>query len=164
MPLPRVGISQLNMENMALKRSVLKAARTHLENTAAELRERIADLKAVTIGDENAESASQTESTRGSDVELMNSLGEQLVHVQQDLDHLSTLDAAGPMDTVQFGALVLTDQRNFLIAASMDEFNAAGLRFLGVTPKAPVIQALYGKKVGDHAVVNGVTYTVKAIH
>lgn len=164
MPKPPGVISLLNMENTALKKSVLKAARTHLENTAVELRERIADLKAVTIGDENSESASQTESTRGSDVELMNSLGEQLVHVQQDLDRLSTLDAAAPMEMVQFGAVVFTDQRNFLIAASLDEFDAAGHRFLGVTPKAPVIQALYGKKVGDHAVVNGVTYTVQAVH
>ena len=151
------------MEPVALKRGVLKAARTHLENNAAELRERISELRAVTIGDENAESASQTESTRGSDVELMNSLGEQLVHVQQELERLKAVEEAAAMNTVQYGAVVHTDQRNFLIATSMDEFDAGGYRYLGVTPKAPVIQALYGKKVGEQATVNGITYTIKAI-
>ncbi|MFN9325392.1 MAG: hypothetical protein ACK6A5_08390 [Flavobacteriales bacterium] len=151
------------MEPVALKRGVLKAARTHLENNAGELRERISELRAVTIGDENAESASQTESTRGSDVELMNSLGEQLVHVQQELERLKAVEEAAAMNTVQYGAVVHTDQRNFLIATSMDEFDAGGYRYLGVTPKAPLIQALYGKKVGEQATVNGITYTIKAI-
>lgn len=151
------------MEPVAHKRSVLKAARTHLENSAAELRERITELKAVTIGDENAESASQTESTRGSDVELMNSLGEQLVHVQQELERMKAVEEAGPMNTVQYGAVVHTDQRNFLIATSIDEFDAGGFRYLGVTPKAPVIQALYGKKMGEQATINGVTYAIMSI-
>lgn len=151
------------MEPVSHKRSVLKAARTHLENSAAEMRERISELKAVTIGDENAESASQTESTRGSDVELMNSLGEQLMHVQQELERMKAVEEAGPMNTVQYGAVVHTDQRNFLIATSIDEFDAGGFRYLGVTPKAPVIQALYGKKVGEQATINGVTYAITSI-
>ena len=151
------------MDQPSHKRSVLKAARTHLDNTAAELRERISELRAVTIGDENAESASQTESTRGSDVELMNSLGEQLVHVQQELERMKAVEEAGPMNTVQYGAVVHTDQRHFLIATSIDEFDAGGFRYLGVTPKAPVIQALYGKKVGEQATINGVTYAITSI-
>ena len=48
------------MDHTSLKRSVLKAARSHLENTLADLMGRIQDLRSVTIGDANAESASQT--------------------------------------------------------------------------------------------------------
>ena len=151
------------MEPTAQKRAVLKAARTHLENIAAELKERIAELRTVTVGDAEHETASQTESTRGGDVDLMNALSEQLVQVQHDLDRLQALDAAQPCETVQFGAVVHTDQRNFLIAASMDEFDAGGLRYLGVTPKAPVIQALLSMRVGESATVNGTTYRIQAI-
>ncbi len=94
------------MDHTSLKRSVLKAARSHLENTLADLMGRIQDLRSVTIGDANAESASQTESTKGSDVELMNLLGEQQVTVQRDLETLSTIDPAVHLEVVQFGAVV----------------------------------------------------------
>src|SRR5688572_10370565 len=118
------------MDPIALKRSVLEAARLRLATTADELQERITDLRAVTIGDDNAESASQTESTRGSDVELMNSLGDQHEHILQDIDRLGQIDPAVKLDTVQYGAVVHTDQRYFLIAASLEEFEAGKRKYL----------------------------------
>jgi len=151
------------MDHTALKRSVLKAARTRLEATAAELRERIDDLKAVTIGDDNAESASQTESTRGSDLELMNSLSEQHEHTLRDLDVLERIDPAVKLDLVQYGAVVHTDQRNFLIAASLEEFNAGGRLYLGVSTKAPLIQELSGRKPGEKVTFNGTAYAIQDV-
>lgn len=151
------------MDHTATKKAVLKAARARLENTAAELKARIEELKAVTIGDDNAESASQTESTRGSDVGLMNSLGEQYAHILQDLDRIQNVDAETRMDSIQFGAVVHTNQRNFLIGASLEEFDAGGKRYLGVTPKAPLVQALYGRKAGEVATVNGVEYAIAEV-
>lgn len=151
------------MDRIATKRAVLKAARTRMEDTAAELKARIEELKAVTIGDDNADSASQTESRRGGDVDLMNSLGAQLEHVLQDLDRLSIISPESPMDSVQFGAVVHTSARNLLIGFSLEEFDAGGKRYLGVTPKAPLVQALYGRKTGEYATVNGVEYEVQGI-
>lgn len=151
------------MDHTALKRSVLKAAHTKLLDTAAELRDRIAELKAVTIGGDNAESASQTESTRGGDLELMNSLSEQLDHIQTDLEHLDAIEPTVKLDIVQYGAVVHTDQRNFLIAASLEEFDAGGKYYLGVSTKAPLIQALTGKAVGDSVDFNGIIYTIQDI-
>ena len=151
------------MDHTALKKSVLKAARTRLEATASELRTRIDELKAVTIGDDNAESASQTESTRGGDVELMNSLGEQYEHIQKDLEQLQHIEPAVKLDIVQYGALVHTDQRNFLVAASLEEFDAGGKWYLGVSTKAPLIQTMTGKGVGESVSFNGTTYTIQDI-
>jgi transcription elongation GreA/GreB family factor len=151
------------MDPIATKKAVLKAARTRLENTAAELRARIDELKAVTIGDDNAESASQTESTRGSDVDLMNSLGAQLEHVLQDIDRLAIVSPEARMDRVQFGAVVHTDRRNLLVGFSLEEFDAAGRRYLGVTPKAPLVQALVGRKAGETATVNGMDYAITEV-
>lgn len=128
-----------------------------------ELKERIGDLQAVTIGDDNAESASQTESTHGSDVELMNSLSEQIMAFQQDMDRLDGIDAAGTMDSIQYGALVHTDKRNFLIATSVEEFEVNGRPYLGVTSKAPLIQKLMGHKAGDEVEFNGVKYKIKEV-
>lgn len=151
------------MDSIATKKAVLKAARTRLENTATELKARINELKAVTIGDDNAESASQTESTRGSDVDLMNSLGMQLDHVLQDIDRLAIVSPDARMESVQFGAVVHTEKRNLLVGFSLEEFDAGGRRYLGVTPKAPLVQALYGRKAGEAATVNGVEYRIAEV-
>lgn len=151
------------MDRIATKKAVLKAARARMENTAAELKARIQELRAVTIGDDNAETASQTESTRGGDVDLMNSLSAQLEHVLLDLDRLSIVAPEAPMDSVQFGAVVHTSARNLLIGFSLEEFDAGGRRYLGVTPKAPLVQALYGRRAGESATVNGQEYLVQEI-
>jgi transcription elongation GreA/GreB family factor len=151
------------MKNIALKKSVLEAARTRMEATAAQLKERIKDLRAVTIGDDNAESASQTESTHGSDVELMNSLGDQLEILQQDLDRLAEIDATSELESVQYGAVIHTDKRNFLIAASVEEFEVDGRSYLGVTAMAPLIHAMLGRKAGEEVTFNGITYKIKEV-
>ncbi|MCB0764922.1 MAG: hypothetical protein KDB84_09465, partial [Flavobacteriales bacterium] len=126
-----------------------------LRSNAQEIKERIDDLKAVTIGDENADSASQTESTRGSDVELMRSLGEQYEHVLQDIDRLQDIDPSVRMQVVQYGAVVITRDRHLLVAASIEEFEADGAHFLGVSTRAPLVQALSGSKVGDEMEFQG---------
>jgi len=151
------------MDQTSLKRSVLKAARTRLDSTTVELRDRITELRSVTIGDDNAESASQTESTRGGDVELMNSLGEQLEIIKRDLEQIDLIDPSVKLDIVQYGAVVHTDKRNFLIAASLEEFDAGGKYYLGVSTKAPLIQALTGKGPGETVDFNGTHYTIQDI-
>lgn len=151
------------MDHTAVKKAVLKAARTRLENVAFELKERIAELRSVTVGDDNADTASQTESTRGSDVEVLNSLGEQYNHVLAELERVQSIDPEQHATVVGAGAVVHTDQRNFFVGASLDEFDAMGRRYLGVTPMAPVIHALLGRKVGEQATVGGVTYTIEAV-
>jgi len=151
------------MEATALKRSVLEAARKKLEETSADLKERIRDLRSVTIGDDNAESASQTESTRGSDVELMNSLGEQVDHVQADIARLADIDPAVRLDIVQYGAVVHTEKHHFLIAASIEDFMVNGTHYLGVSTKAPLIQALTGLKKGAEVNFQDTTYTIKEV-
>lgn len=151
------------MEPTELKRSVLDAARKKLEETAADLQERIKDLRSVTVGDDNAESASQTESTRGSDVELMNSMGEQLEHVEADMARLADINPAVRLDVVQYGAVVHTGKHHFLIATSIEEFDVKGTHYLGVSTKAPLIQALTGLKKGEEADFQDKTYTIKEI-
>ncbi len=151
------------MDRIATKRAVLKAARTRMNDTAAELRARIEELRSVTLGDDNAESASQTESRRGGDLDLLNSTGTQLEHLLLDIERLESIDPEATMSSVQFGAVVHTNERNLLIGFSLEEFDALGRRYLGVTPKAPLVQALYGRKEGEEVAVNGLAYVLLEI-
>lgn len=152
------------MEHTELKREVLKAAGARLGSSLSELRERIEEIRNVASGNEDSESASQRESTRGGDLELMASLGEQARLIEQDLDQLQRIDPAVRLDIVQYGALVHTDKRNFLIGASLDEFEAAGKQYLGVSTKAPLIQALTTMSVGEQLTFSGIDYTIEEIY
>lgn len=151
------------MDRTAIKKAVLKAARARLENTAAELKERITELRSVTLGGEDAETPSQTESLRGSDVELLNSLGEQYNHVLADLARTGAIDASIHPDVVGFGTVVHTDKRDLFVGASLEEFDARGRRYLGVTPRAPLVQALLGRRVGERVTVGNTAYVIEAV-
>ena len=150
-----------DLHNQTMTLTVVAESRVPVPRAA--LKERIKDLRSVTIGDDNAESASQTESTRGSDVERMNSLGEQLEHVQADMARLADIDPAIRLDVVQYGAVVHTEKHHFLIAASIEDFSVNGTHYLGVSTKAPLIQALTGLKKGEEANFQDTTYTIKEV-
>ena len=151
------------MEHSTMKRAVLKAASTRLEQTAIELQERIEEIRNVASANDDSDSPSQRESTRGGDLELMESLSEQLLITQKDLDQLQRIDPTVKLDVVQYGAVVHTNERNFLIGASLDEFDAIGKYYLGVSTKAPLIQELTAMSVGERVTFSGIEYIIEDI-
>ncbi|MEZ4760372.1 MAG: hypothetical protein R2810_11340 [Flavobacteriales bacterium] len=153
------------MDPKQMKERVLEAARTKLNEHLAEYNERIAELRAVTVENELAETASQTEGRRDADIELMNSIGEQLAQVKRELDGLDQVDLTdAPHDTVRYGSVVVTDRHHLLIATSIDGFDVEGEEYLGLSTKAPLYQALNGKKAGETVQVNGNTFTIKQVY
>lgn len=151
------------MERTTTKAIVLRAAIDHLRGMESELRERIDELKAVTFGDDNAESASQTESLHGSDVEVMNGLGQQIEQIHRDIALLEGIDPAERHEAVRFGSLVRTDRRDLLISTGIEEFKAGGRSYLGLSARAPLFQQLLGKRKGDEVKFNNVTYRIEDV-
>lgn len=151
------------MERTNTKALVVRAAIDHLREMERELRERITELRSVTIGDDNAESASQTESLHGSDIDVMNSLGEQIEHILRDIVLLEGIDPAERHESVRFGSLVRTDQRDLLVSTGIEEFKAGGRSYLGLSPRAPLFQKLNGARKGDTVQFNNVTYKVEEV-
>lgn len=151
------------MERTTTKAIVLRAAIDHLRGMESELRERIDELKAVTFGDDNAESASQTESLHGSDVEVMNGLGQQIEQIHRDIALLEGIDPAERHEAVRFGSLVRTDRRDLLISTGIEEFKTGGRSYLGLSTRAPLFQQLLGKRKGDEVKFNNVTYRIEDV-
>lgn len=153
------------MDPKQKKQRVLDAAREKLNEHLTEYNERIAELRAVTVDNDLAETASQTEGRRDADIELMNSIGEQLELVKRELDTLDQVDVSdAPHDSVRFGSVVLTDRHHLLIATSIDGFEVDGQEYLGLSTRAPLFMALNGRKEGDSVEVNGNTFLVKEIY
>lgn len=55
----------------------------------------------------------------------------------------------GPKTEVEPGAVVRFGERFLVIGVSTDEFECDGQRFIGISPAAPIYQALEGKRQGE---------------
>ena len=82
----------------------------------------------------------------------------------RDIDILSNLDSVEPNDNIQLGDILETDRGNFIVAVAADEFEVNGTAYRGISTNSPLFKALVGKKEGDSAEVNGVSYTVNAAY
>jgi len=142
------------------KRHIVQSAIRKLDSMIAGHRDRIADLRSVTVADENQETASQTESRQGSDVELLDSYSEQVERLEHEKELLERMDVNEVLETVQPGAIVLTDRRNFIVGPSIEEFQSEGVDYLGISAQAPLFSALNGRRKGDMVHFQGTDYRI----
>ena len=143
-----------------IKHHVFREAERELTSMIDSHKDRINDLRSATIMDELHETASQSEMTRVADIELLDRFGDQLERLENQLLGLQRMDAHAQMDAIDVGAVVSTDHRNFIIGPSIEEFEADGRTFQGLTPEAPLFAALRGKRKGDHVLFGVITYNV----
>lgn len=143
-----------------IKHHVFREAERELISMIDSHKDRINDLRSATIMDELHETASQSEMTRVADIELLDRFGDQLERLESQLQVLQRMDPHMQMETVDIGAIVSTDHRNFIIGPSIEEFQVDGRTFQGLTQEAPLFTVLRGKRKGDHVVFSGVTYNV----
>ena len=152
------------MSRTDLKNKIHERGSQNVRIVVNDFQERIDDLKAVTINNDDAESASQSEARRDSDIELMDTLADQLDFSVKELETMKSMDLNGAdHDKVTFGSVVHTDNRNFFIGVSIDNFEVEGRDYVGISPRAPLYKELEGSKVGDKVTFNGMSYKVEEV-
>jgi hypothetical protein len=88
--------------------------------------------------------------------------------IDQMQDHLANLrrmaaNQQGP-DRVQFGAVVETDQLNFLVGVPMRRFEVEGKTFVGLSTDAPLGQAMQGQALGETVSYQGNKFVIEKIY
>ncbi|WP_068598218.1 hypothetical protein ACF3NR_09930 [Vaginella massiliensis] len=61
------------------------------------------------------------------------------------------------------GNVVLTDKVNFVIGMAFKDFEWEGKRFVGISTKAPIFEALVGKRAGDQVQFHDIVYNIEQI-
>lgn len=88
----------------------------------------------------------------------------QLHEAQQLLATLQKINPELPSDTVRTGALVATSLGLFYLSIGAGKLTTAeGQEFLAVSPVAPVVMALSGRRSGDEILFNGRGVRVLAV-
>jgi hypothetical protein len=90
---------------------------------------------------------------------------EQIGQMQGYLAALRRMEAnpVGP-NQVEFGAVVETDQLNFLVGVPMRRFQVAGQTFVGLSPDAPLGKVMEGQKRGETAAYAGNKFVIQKIY
>lgn len=88
----------------------------------------------------------------------------QLHEAQQQLADLQKINPELASDTVRLGALVTTSLGLFYVSIGAGRLRTAdGQDFMAVSPSAPIMAALSGKRTGETVMFNGKPVQVQAV-
>ena len=76
-------------------------------------------------------------------------IAQQLSKEMIELKALDRIDQKKMVDTVEFGAIVLTPEQNYFISIGIGKIEAAGMTFFTISPMVPISQAIAGKKKNE---------------
>ena len=128
----------------------------------------------ATIAKQEMDSAQQQSNDYGANVDRYDSYrtkmlrsrdmyARQYSNAQTGVRYLQDLLRLPPFDTVEHGAVVVTDRQNFLLSVGAGKFMVGNRVFFAISAQTPIYAALKGKRVGDEIVFNGQRQTIKEI-
>ncbi|WP_026707520.1 hypothetical protein [Flavobacterium frigidarium] len=109
-------------------------------------------------------SASQTEDRSASKYELLKAIGDELAFAQKELTFLETIDGNLQNDSVELGAVVVTDKLTFFIAISSDKMEKDGATIVGISTRAPIYEKMRELKIGDAFQFNETNYVIEDLY
>ena len=88
---------------------------------------------------------------------------DQPIHTHADkIQKLKAIDF-GEKTEVEEGAIVRLNDRYFVISVSTARFECDGESFMGISPQAPIYQAMEGKRTGETFVYGGRQFDIQAL-
>jgi hypothetical protein len=149
---------------MTPKRKILEAAMQKQQALIDDFRQRIRDAMANdgNVNEEEYDSQSQTfKAVISSEVDA---LTEELGFAQAELEDLRKIDPDARSEDVVLGAVVRTDQRDFFVSSSLEEFKAGTKSFFGISVHSPIFKLMNGKRTGDRFRIQNTVYLIENIY
>jgi hypothetical protein len=151
------------MNKLDEKKKILEEGKRKMAQVVHDFQERINELKTATIGSDSNETASQSESRVGSDLELLDSLVHQLDFATLELQELDKIALTKTHTEVDFGSVVITDKRNLFISTGIEEYKAGEMTIFGLSTRAPLYKNMAGCKPGESVSFNGINYRIEDV-
>jgi transcription elongation GreA/GreB family factor len=151
------------MNKLELKQAVIDAGTDKMKSIIADFEERVKDLREDAIDESQEESASQSESRRDGELELLDTMVDQLNFAEREMETLKQIKADKIHNEVDFGSVVITDKRNLFVSTGIEEFEAKGKKYFGLSTKAPLYKNMAGLKAGESLSFNGIEYKIQEV-
>lgn len=147
-----------------MKQSIVEAGLRKQSELIADFRTRVKDAMS-NEGNVNEESYDNHQQTFEAQILAeVNLLNDELEFANHELSEMRKIDSNYVHSYVDYGAVVETDQRNFFVSASLEEFTVGDKQFFGISINSPVYQAMRGKKVGEHFSSHKNVYIIRSIY
>lgn len=145
-------------ETRISKESILHACEIKQQLIISDFEQEVKNLRSeITMHDEIASQEHRGSAERN---EMLVRLEHELFFLNKERITLEAIDAEKISESVEPGAVVVTDQRIFFISTSVDLVEINGQSLFGISTKAPIYQIMKGKKSGDSFEFGGVRYQI----
>lgn len=81
-----------------------------------------------------------------------------------DMNVLERINPKNSKETVEFGAIVISDISKFIIAISAGKIELDGSIYYAISPAVPLYKAMEGLKTGESFEFNGKKQTIKELY
>ena len=89
--------------------------------------------------------------------------GEQLKKANLVLATLQRISVQKEINTVEFGALVITDSQKIFVSAGLGKINLNEEDYYAISPAVPIYKAIAGMKKGESTIFNGKEIIIQEI-
>ena len=107
---------------------------------------------------------SQTESRQAAKTEILEAMGNELEFVQKELTILNAIDFTEETNSIEAGAIVVTDKLTFFIAISCEKLEIEGQEFFGISINAPIYANMVGLQKGSSFEFNEKKYVIEDVY
>jgi hypothetical protein len=87
-------------------------------------------------------------------------LNQQVQSISEQRNQLLQLECDLHFSQVSKGALIKTEKSRFFISIGLGKISLEGENYYCVSPDAPIVQAMYGKREGENFSINGIQSTI----
>lgn len=104
------------------------------------------------------------DSFRAQQMRKRDMFAQQLLKASEQLDTLNIIDTEIEMNSVGFGALVITDKQKLLVSISLGKIEFEGEDYYAISPLVPFYEAMENKKQGESFSFRGNESIIKEIY
>lgn len=149
---------------MSLKNSLYAACLSHLTLRLDAARAGMAAAQESSNSETKSSAGDKYETGREMAQQERDRHAQQLHEAQKLLADLQKLNPELPCDTVRLGAAAATSLGLFYVSVGAGRLRTAeGQEFVAVSPAAPLLATLAGKRAGDEVLFNGKKVRVEAV-
>lgn len=149
------------MELSVLKNELLKACFTEIDDRATSLRKVMED--AQQSANDYGQPKDRYDSYRTQLLRKRDMFGQQLSKILKQRTLLEKIDPERSCNSVEFGALVVTDKQKIFVSVGIGKFIYKDEEFFVISPVVPFCKAMEGKQKGDTFEFRGQKFLIKDI-
>jgi hypothetical protein len=143
-----------NAEKIAFKNSLREFARTVIEQRVAAAQQAMDNAQQAANNEEKSSAGDKYETARAMGHLEKEMHARQLAEHMKELGMLHTVNVNMMYTTAATGSLIQCEQQCFFIAAGLGKQTVEGKLIIFLSPQAPLVKLLQGKKTGDQFLFN----------